>query len=367
VEDDRTRAEGDRDESAPEELPEEGEASAVEQSPEVEEPSGIGGSSDVETPPNGDAPLDAEVPPDTEASPDAAAPPGRASPWPRRLRLGAIVLGVTAVAWLLFTWITWPDVAALRTENPPTTAFIERYRKAQREAGRDDAVAWQPVPYDRISQGLKRAVVASEDTEFFFHNGFSSHEMTEALKKAIREREAPRGASTITQQVAKNLWLTPRRSLTRKLREAILTRQLEKQLSKTRILDLYLNIAEFGPGIYGAEAAARRYFGVPASALSPRHGAMLAAGLPRPKQWNPSSGSEYYRRRVERILGIQAQLRYLDRYIGPAAPGPTSQLQVAPPEVAAEAEPLTADTLETSAPGLDSLEGAPLEVEPQIP
>ena len=250
--------------------------------------------------------------------------------WQRRVRLGAMVLACTLALWLLFTWITWPDVESLRTENPSSTAFIEMYQDARRAAGESDAVAWQSVPYDRISVNLKRAVVASEDTEFFFHDGFSSHEMKEAVKKAIREREAPRGASTITQQVAKNLWLSPTRSLTRKLREAMLTRQLEKHLSKERILDLHLNIAEFGPGIYGAEAAARHYFGVPASGLSPRQGAMLAAGLPRPKRWNPASDSEYYRASVERILDVQRQLEYLDRYLGPAQPG---SIGVRPPEV----------------------------------
>jgi len=268
-------------------------------------------------PPTPDAPADAPLP----------EPP---SPWPRRLRLVGIIVAVTLVLWSLFTWITWPDVGALRTENPESTAFIEMYQASQREAGRSPAVAWSPVPYTRISPNLKRAVVASEDTEFFFHDGFSSHEMKEALKKAIREREVPRGASTITQQVAKNLWLTPRRSLTRKLREAILTKQLEKELSKARILDLYLNIAEFGPGIYGAEAASRHYFGIPASDLSPRQGAMLAAGLPRPKRWNPASDSEYYRSRVERILDIERRLGFLDRYIGPERPATPS---VQPPEV----------------------------------
>jgi monofunctional biosynthetic peptidoglycan transglycosylase len=252
--------------------------------------------------------------------------------WRKRARLGAGVVAVTLALWLLFTWITWPDVAALRTRNPSSTAFIEMHRASQRDAGRSDAVAWKPVPYDRISPNLKRAVVASEDTEFFFHDGFSTHEMKEAIKKAIREGEAPRGASTITQQVAKNLWLTPRRSLTRKLREAILTRQLEKQLSKRRILDLHLNIAEFGPGIYGAEAASRHYFGIPASDLSPRQGAMLAAGLPRPRSWNPASDSEYYRAAVERILNVQKQLQYLDSYIGASEPG---AIGVQPPEVPA--------------------------------
>ena len=251
--------------------------------------------------------------------------------WRRLVRLAAIVLASTLALWLLLTWVTWPDVASLRSENPETTAFIEMYRDARRDAGENDAVAWQVVPYAGISVNLKRAVVASEDTEFFFHDGFSTHEMKEALRKAIREGEAPRGASTITQQLAKNLWLTPSRTLTRKFREAILTRQMEKKLSKDRILDLYLNVVEFGPGIYGAQAASLHYFGIPASDLSPRQGAMLAAGLPR-KRWNPASDSEYYRASVERILDVQRQLQYLDRYLGPSAPG---SIGVAPPEVPA--------------------------------
>lgn len=300
-----------------------------EPSPKAEAPPSRDDASDEQEAPREAAlPVIEGAPEDGEALEDESVAP--TSPWARRGRLAGIVVGTTLLLWLLLTWITWPDVAALRTENPSTTAFIEMYRAAQRDAGRSDAVAWRPVPYDRISPNLKRAVVASEDTEFFFHDGFSSHEMKEALKKAIREREAPRGASTITQQVAKNLWLTPRRSLTRKVREAMLTKQLEKHLSKARILDLHLNIAEFGPGIYGAEAAAQHYFGIPASGLSPRQGAMLAAGLPRPKSWNPSSDSEYYRARVERILEIERQLEFLDRLVGPAQPG---QLNIRPPEV----------------------------------
>lgn len=251
--------------------------------------------------------------------------------WRRRALLATIVAASTLALWLLFTWITWPDVTALRTEDPSTTAFIEMYGEARNAAGESAAVAWQVVPYDRISVNLKRAVVAAEDTEFFFHEGFSTHEMKEALKKAIREGEAPRGASTITQQLAKNLWLTPSRTLTRKFREAMLTRQLERKLSKDRILDLYLNVVEFGPGIYGAEAASLHYFGLPASGLSPRQGAMLAAGLPR-KRWNPASDSEYYRASVERILDVQRQLEFLDRYLGPSVPG---SIGVDPPEVPA--------------------------------
>jgi monofunctional biosynthetic peptidoglycan transglycosylase len=235
----------------------------------------------------------------------------------RRIFLAAAAAALVLLAWLAWTWITWPDVSALQTTNPESTAFIDRYREARREAGESDAVAWSPVPYDRISPNLARAVISSEDTEFFFHDGFSSHEVGESIRKAIREREAPRGASTMSQQLVKNLWLSPSRSLTRKLREATLTRQLEKSLSKKRILELYLNVVEFGPGIYGAEAAAQHYFGKPAAQLTLREGAMLAAGLPRPRSWNPSSSSENYARRVDQILEIENRLEFLDRYLGP--------------------------------------------------
>jgi monofunctional biosynthetic peptidoglycan transglycosylase len=235
----------------------------------------------------------------------------------RRFVVAAAAVGLLLLTWLTWTWLTWPDVSALKTTNPETTAFIDRYRETRREAGESDAVAWSPVPYDRISPNLARAVISSEDTEFFFHDGFSSHELGEAIRKAIREREKPRGASTMSQQLVKNLWLSPSRSLTRKLREAMLTRQLENSLSKKRILELYLNVVEFGPGIYGAEAAAQHYFGKPAAQLTLREGAMLAAGLPRPRTWNPSSSSENYARRVDRILEIEAQLEFLDKYVGP--------------------------------------------------
>jgi monofunctional biosynthetic peptidoglycan transglycosylase len=235
----------------------------------------------------------------------------------RRIYVGAAAVGLVLLAWFLWTWITWPDVSALQTGDPETTAFIERYRETRREAGENDEVAWTPVPYDRISTNLARAVISSEDTEFFFHDGFSSHELGEAIRKAIREREKPRGASTMSQQLVKNLWLSPSRSLTRKLREAMLTRQMERSLSKERILELYLNVVEFGPGVYGAEAAAQHYFGKPAARLTLREGAMLAAGLPRPRSWNPSSDSENYARRVDQILEIESQLEFLDKYLGP--------------------------------------------------
>ena len=137
-------------------------------------------------------------------------------------------------------------------------------------------------PYARIAPDLKVAILVAEDIDFFSHEGFAVGEMKLALEEAWKEGEAPRGASTITQQLAKNLWLSPSRNPWRKVKEALLTRSLERHLEKRRILELYLNVVEFGPGIYGAEAASRNYFGVAASALTRRQAAELAASLPKP-------------------------------------------------------------------------------------
>jgi monofunctional glycosyltransferase len=215
-------------------------------------------------------------------------------------RLVVLVL-LVLVALVGYQLVSWPDVRALVHSNPQTTAFIERYQKQLHERGLPERVSWSWVPYSRISPHLKRAVLVGEDINFFSHRGFDTGEIREAIRTAWQEHEFPRGASTITQQVAKNLWLSPSATPIRKLREALLTRQLEKFLDKRRILELYLNVAEFGPGIYGAEAAARRYFGKAAADLSPGEAAQLAAALPRPSTWNPESASRAYRRQVRSI------------------------------------------------------------------
>ena len=231
----------------------------------------------------------------------------------RRRWLAAAALPI--LGWLAWTAATWPDVAALATGNPETTAFIERYRARQRRAGASDAVAWTWVSYGRISPHLKRAVLVAEDIGFFDHQGFAGEEIREALRTAWRERELPRGASTLTQQVAKNLWLTPSYNPLRKLEEALLTRQLERHLDKRRILEIYLNVAEFGPGVYGAEAAARHYFGTSAGGLGERQAAELAAALPRPRTWHPGAGGPGYRRHVERIRRRMDKAAWLWRVI----------------------------------------------------
>jgi monofunctional biosynthetic peptidoglycan transglycosylase len=221
----------------------------------------------------------------------------------RRLpRLAARGLLAVTGAWLAVQAITWPDVRRLKLEMPETTAFIERGRSARRHAGQDEPIAWQVVPRAQIARSVQLAVLAGEDDAFFEHDGFSRAQVREAIEEAWEEKRAPRGASTITQQLAKNLWLSPSRNPLRKVKEAMLTWQLERELEKARILELYLNVAEFGDGIYGVEAASRRYYGKSAAQLDDGEAAELAASLPRPKTWHPGVTSRGYRARVAMIL-----------------------------------------------------------------
>jgi monofunctional biosynthetic peptidoglycan transglycosylase len=254
------------------------------------------------------------VPP--EAYPAGAPPPAPPVVSPRRFTRRRVVLALFGLlaAWLAWEALTWPDVAALADERPETTAFIEAYRGRGWLGERRD-VEWKWVSSSRISGNLKRAVLVGEDIGFFSHNGFAHQEMRSALEEAWEERRLPRGASTITQQLAKNLWLSPSRNPLRKVKEAILTWQLERELSKRRILEIYLNVVEFGPGIYGAEAACRHYFGKSARSLSEHQAAQLAASLPNPKSWHPGSDSRRYKWRVRMIERRMGKARWLRRVV----------------------------------------------------
>ncbi len=224
-----------------------------------------------------------------------------------RAALILLALGLAGVGWEA---VTWPEVAALAREAPGKTAFMRRW---ERRTGR--TVSWRWVPYSRISPHLKRAVLVGEDINFFSHDGFDTAELKKALADAWKERRLPRGASTLSQQVAKNLWLTPSYNPLRKAKEALLTVQLEHDLSKRRILEIYLNVAELGPGIYGAEAAARHYFGSSAAELTEPQAAALAAGLPNPDDWHPGSTRRAYTYRVRLILRRMAKAQFLWKMI----------------------------------------------------
>ncbi|UCG88399.1 MAG: monofunctional biosynthetic peptidoglycan transglycosylase [Gemmatimonadota bacterium] len=235
------------------------------------------------------------------------------------LRVAALALGAAALLGLVYlgyVWLSWPNVATLEQQNPTSTAFIERYRSRAAADAELPQLLWRWVEYSSISVHAKRAVIVAEDIEFFSHAGFSTAEIRAAIREALEEGQAPRGASTITQQLAKNLWLSPARSPLRKFKEAVLTRQLEESLDKRRILELYLNIAEFGQGIFGIAAAAELYFGKSAATLTEHEAAMLAAVLPRPATWYPGTDDPYYLRYVEDILARMQRAEFLWKYLG---------------------------------------------------
>ncbi len=202
-------------------------------------------------------------------------------------------------------YLVYPDVGRLVTENPSVTAFME-YREDQwRSEGLDDRKINQRwVPLDRVSPNLVKAVLISEDNKFWEHKGFDYEAIEKAIEKNIEAKKFESGASTISQQLAKNLFLSPSKNPVRKIKEAILTWRIEKSLTKRRILELYVNVAEWGDGIFGIEAAARHYYGVSASGLSARQAARLAAVLPNPLKFSPVNPSSYVRNRAKRIYAI---------------------------------------------------------------
>jgi monofunctional glycosyltransferase len=158
------------------------------------------------------------------------------------------------------------------------------------------------VPYSRISTHLKRAVIVAEDSAFWEHEGIDLEQIRESMEVNLEKGTAARGGSTITQQLAKNLYLSPSRNPIRKLRELIIARRLEATLNKARILEIYLNVIEWGDGIWGAEAAARRYFGISASALSPAQAALLAGAIINPRLLNPGRPTPRLLRRQRIIM-----------------------------------------------------------------
>ena len=205
--------------------------------------------------------------------------------------IGTAVLAVAAVQlWFLAHLVYWSNF------NPSSTAFMERYLEKPLARARHE---W--VPYHRISEHLKRAVVAAEDAKFLDHEGFDWEAIQGAMRKNEQRGKVVAGASTITQQLAKNLFLSGSRSWLRKAQEAAITWMMERTLSKRRILELYLNFAEWGEGIFGAEAAARHHFGVPAASLGPEQAAWLAAILPSPRRYDRGRQTPYIAGRIATI------------------------------------------------------------------
>jgi monofunctional biosynthetic peptidoglycan transglycosylase len=216
----------------------------------------------------------------------------------RKLALGVCAAIVAALA---IFWATLPDVRPLAKDFPATTAFMERRRASLGASGLPTRLEWQPVPISRIAPSMQRAVVAAEDARFWEHGGIDWDAIRTAALHDWDRGRLSHGGSTITQQLAKNLYLSPARTPWRKAKESAIALRLERKLTKRRILELYLNVVEFGPRTYGVEAAARRYFGKPAIALSPTESSTLAAMIPSPRIYDPVRHPKRVERRARRI------------------------------------------------------------------
>jgi monofunctional glycosyltransferase len=239
------------------------------------------------------------------------------------IKTATLVALALITLFIVYEVFTFPHVSELREKNPETTSMIEQRAKEAREQGREPRRVQQWVPLDRISVNLQRAVLAGEDTNFATHHGFDYEAIQRAWDDAQKESEKEskqegeqddsswipqmpnfkRGASTITQQLAKNLYLSSERTFARKAKEAAITYFLERSLSKCRILEIYLNVIEWGDGVYGAEAAAQTYFHKHASDLSPQEAAYLSAMIPSPLNvFNPQKNPRRVVRRQRVIL-----------------------------------------------------------------
>jgi monofunctional glycosyltransferase len=200
----------------------------------------------------------------------------------KRVLLKSLLLSAL-VACLVYFYLALPNVSLLKNRNPQSSALMELRDQENREKQLRVSRRQIWVPYGRISDHLKKAVLLSEDASFFSHNGVDIDELKEAFKRDLETLSFKRGGSTITMQLAKNLYLNPSKNPLRKMKEIIIAWQLEHALSKTRIFEIYLNIVEWGRNIYGAEAGSRHYFGKSAANLDPVEAATLVALLPNPR------------------------------------------------------------------------------------
>lgn len=221
----------------------------------------------------------------------------------RTLRWAMRILLIFLVLDLIYVAVIWPDWTHLAKGAIPKSSFMRLYEVKQKT--RDwPKLQWQPVPLARIPRHMLRAVIVAEDSRFYEHSGFDLIAIREALDYNLDRGRVVFGASTITQQTVKNLYLSPSRNPLRKWHEMFLTWGIEHHLRKSRILELYLNVVEFGRGIYGVQAAARHYYGEDVEQLSVAQAAELAASLPSPVKNNPATRTEAFDRRTQRILNL---------------------------------------------------------------
>jgi len=221
-----------------------------------------------------------------------------------RQSAGLLFKILAAASLASIVYVLWlPDVTPLKRSNPRTTSYIELRREQARRAGKKFTPRLVWTPWERISEHLKHAVFIAEDDTFYRHKGVDWGSVKAALRKDWEMKRLAYGGSTITQQVARNLYLSPSKNPLRKLKELLIARRLEAELGKRRIFEIYLNIAEWGKGIYGAEAAAQAYFGKSAADLTPDEAVAMAVVLPNPRRWSPARKGRYVERNMRRVMG----------------------------------------------------------------
>lgn len=226
--------------------------------------------------------------------------------WKKIILLGLLAI-IVFFAVDVGRYIFYPDISGLVKKRPGKTAFMEYREKSWQEKGINKKISVSWASLSQISPYVMKAVIIAEDDKFWSHEGFDFEAMQKALEKDFQKKKFKAGGSTISQQLAKNLYLSPAKNPVRKIKEAILTWRIEQKLSKRRILELYLNVAEWGDGLFGIETAARKYYGKPARDLTPREAATLAAALPNPRRFRPDGKSRYAANRAERIHQIMVR------------------------------------------------------------
>lgn len=200
-------------------------------------------------------------------------------------------------------YFIYPNISDLKEINPVPTAFMEYRQEEWAEKNRDMEITHKWVPMSKISSNVIKAVLIGEDDKFWNHDGFDVKGMEDAIERSLKKGSVA-GGSTISQQLSKNLYLSPSKNPVRKVKEAIITWRIENTLSKRRILEIYLNVAEWGDGIFGIEAAARHYYHKSAKNLTGREAARLAAVLPNPIKYNPTGNQKYVKNRARIIYKI---------------------------------------------------------------
>lgn len=228
--------------------------------------------------------------------------------------LAVLLLLVIPLLFMGYVFLSLPDVSSLKTENPQSSSFMDMSVSLALQKGQPYQIKQEWVSFQEIPDQLKKAVRISEDASFYIHEGVDFDELKESLKRNWEKGRYARGGSTITQQLAKNLYLSPRKSLLRKVKEYFIARRLEKELSKNRIFHLYLNLIQFGPDVFGVQAASKEYFNKPVSELNWEEIVRLTAIIPRPLDQHPTKPTRWLNWRCRWILEKLKLYGYIDEH-----------------------------------------------------